>query len=81
MTHTDQDERKGFASDVGQGLVNEGRTWVRWGVVGAILGAVALGIVGAVYLGFVGFVIGAVIGAVVGGIGAVVFYMQASTLF
>ncbi len=81
MTHPDQENTKGFAKEVGEGLVNEGRTWLLWGLVGAILGAVALGITGAVFLGFVGFVLGAVIGAVAGGIGAVVFYMQASTLF
>ena len=64
---------------LGAGLAREARTWARWAGAGAVAGAVLLGTTGAFVLGFSGFVWGALSGAVVGGLGALLFYLVASS--
>ena len=64
---------------LGAGLAREARTWAAWAGAGAVTGAVLLGVTGAFVLGFDGFVWGALSGAVVGGLGALLFYLVASS--
>lgn len=71
---------KETAKEVGTGLLKEGKTTVKWGLWGAVVGAVALGGAGWFKFGPKFGLIGAVVGAVVGGIGAVWFYISASSL-
>jgi len=62
--------------EVGSGLKDEVRTWLRWTMWGAVLGAVVVGAAGAWYFGFTGLAVGAGIGAVAGGLGALLFYLS-----
>ena len=54
-------------SEIGKALGREFRTTVLWGLAGAILGAIFLGIFGANYFGLYGLAIGSAIGGVLGG--------------
>jgi hypothetical protein len=71
---------KETAKEVGKGLLKEGKTTVKWGFWGAVVGAVALGGAGWFKFGPKVGLIGAGVGAVVGGIGAAWFYISASSL-
>ncbi|MCA8954342.1 MAG: hypothetical protein KDE27_32845 [Planctomycetes bacterium] len=84
MTHFENDppeppESPTFAQELGTGLKREVRTWLRFAMWGAGLGAIALGGAGLWYFGTVGLAIGAAIGAVGGGLGALAFYFLASS--
>ena len=83
MSQPDNDERAthrepSLAREVGSHVASELRSWLRWTLWGAAIGAVALGAVGLWYFGTTGLVIGALVGAVAGGLGGLVFYYQAS---
>jgi len=71
---------KETAKEVGKELLKEGKTTVKWGFWGAVVGAVALGGAGWFKFGTTMGLIGAGVGAVVGGIGAAWFYISASSL-
>jgi hypothetical protein len=71
---------KETAKEAGKGLLKEGKATVKWGLWGAVVGAVALGGTGWFKFGTTMGLIGAGVGAVVGGIGAAWFYISASSL-
>lgn len=62
---------EGFIKEVGRGvgqnLLRETGTTIKWAVCGAVVGAVVLGGLGFWKFGAVGLGVGAIIGAVVGG--------------
>ncbi|MGB0582443.1 MAG: hypothetical protein ACPGVU_22350 [Limisphaerales bacterium] len=68
-----------FAKEVGKGLLHEGKNTVKWGLGGALLGAVVLLGAGWFKFGFKVGLIGAGVGAIVGGIGAAWLYISASS--
>jgi hypothetical protein len=70
---------KQLARGLGVGLVEEGRTWLRFAGAGAGLGAIGLGGAGFWYFGLEAGAIGAAVGAVVGGLGAWLFYLLAAS--
>ena len=53
--------------DVGKDLLRETGTTIKWGIGGALIGAVILGALGFWKFGEVGLVVGAIAGAVLGG--------------
>jgi len=67
---------KELGRDVGKDLLRETGTTIKWTVVGALFGAVALGGLGLWKFGAEGLVIGAVVGAVVGGAAGVWVYFS-----
>jgi hypothetical protein len=71
--------RESFTKELGKGLLKEGKTTVKWGFWGAVVGAVALGGAGWFKFGPKVGLIGAAVGAVVGGIGAAWIYITASS--
>jgi hypothetical protein len=74
---TDTDESQGFVKEVAKGLVKEVGVTLKWGLWGALLGAIALGGIGFWKFGFTGLWVGALAGALVGGIGAIVLFTSA----
>ena len=82
-TGREEPEQAGFLKklgrEVGKSLIQEAGTTFKWGIGGAIVGALALGTLGLVKFGLTGGGIGAVAGAVIGGIGAVYVYTTASS--
>ncbi|MEZ5989275.1 MAG: hypothetical protein R3F30_09170 [Planctomycetota bacterium] len=70
-------EPASFGREIGTGIREEVRSWLRWAAFGAGLGAVVLGVTGFWYFGATGLAIGAAMGAVVGGIGAWLLYLNA----
>jgi hypothetical protein len=71
---------KELARDVSKGLLKETGVTLKWGLWGAVLGAIVLGGVGAWYFSAAGLVVGALAGALLGGIAGVVVYIQGSSL-
>jgi hypothetical protein len=67
MEGEDKSRSKSFLQNIGKGLVDDGRSCLRWMGVGAVIGAAIIGAVGAYYFGLTGLGYGAGIGAVVGG--------------
>ena len=65
---------------VKEGLIEEASSSLKWAGWGALIGAVALGLAGLIQFNPTIGAIGAALGAVVGGIGAWVFYLQATSL-
>ena len=59
-----------FAREVGKGLIEGGKSTLRWAGGGAVFGALALGGAGLWFFGVNGLLYGAAIGAVVGALGA-----------
>ncbi len=51
-------------------------TFVRWIGIGAIVGAVALGLAGLWYFGLIGLMVGAVLGVIVGGVAGLLLLFQ-----
>lgn len=56
------------------------RACVRWTLVGAVLGAAALGGFGLAIFGAKGLLYGALAGAAIGGVGSLLFYLNATTI-
>lgn len=81
---TEIDQSEGFAQEViretSKGLLKEAAVTLKWGLSGAVGGAVLLGGVGFWKYGSTGLWIGALAGALVGGIGAVVLYTMGTSL-
>lgn len=57
-----------FAKDLGKGLVEEGKTWLRWAGAGAVVGALGLGAAGGYLFGLSAIITGALAGAVIGAV-------------
>ena len=68
---------KEIGQEVGQDLVQETGTTIKWAVGGALIGAVVLGGLGFWKLGVTGLAIGAIAGGVVGGVVGGWFYFSA----
>lgn len=79
MEGEDKSSSGSFLKDVGKGLADEGRSWLRWAGAGAVIGATIIGAAGAYFFGFTGLGYGAGIGAVVGGVAGLWFYFEATT--
>ena len=56
-----------FHREVGRGLVERAKDSLRSAAIGALIGAVIVGVAGLYYFGFYGFVVGSILGAVLGG--------------
>ncbi|MEM9302877.1 MAG: hypothetical protein AAGE01_12230 [Pseudomonadota bacterium] len=73
---------KNIAGGVGRGilggLLDEGKSWVRFTLAGAVVGSVGLGGVVAYHFGLEHLLLGAGIGAAVGGVGAGLLYLFAA---
>lgn len=69
-----QDEEKtsatSFAREVGKGIVEEGKSTLRWVLGSALVGALLVGGAGAWFFGMDALLYGAAIGAVIGALGA-----------
>ena len=72
----DRPHDESLAKEIRDGLAEEAKSWVRWAIAGAIVGAVLLGGIGAYFAGLKGLGIGALAGAVLGGIGVGLLYLQ-----
>lgn len=80
MIEHEPPESRTLGQEVREDIVREAGVWLRWAVVGAIVGAVLVGGVGFWVFGFPGLVWGAGIGAALGGVGSWLFYLHATTL-
>lgn len=83
MNQPDHDDSQpgSFTQELGKQVGREARSALRWTARGAMLGAMVVGAFGLWYFSLMGLWIGAGIGAVGGGIGAFLFYADASTGF
>jgi len=63
--------------DVGKDLLRETATTIKWGIGGALIGAVILGALGFWKFGEVGLVVGAIAGAILGGAAGFLAYFTA----
>ena len=83
MNQHDRDDMQSesFSRGLGKEIAQEARSWLRWALGGAVVGAVVLGGAGLWYFGFTGLWIGAGVGAVGGGLGAFLLYGDAATGF
>lgn len=77
MTAEQEPKQESLGREIGRGLVEEGRSSLRFAGFGAVIGAVVLGGVGFKFFGLPGLAIGAAIGAIVGGVGAWLMYLSA----
>ena len=81
---TENEQSEGIAKeilrDTSKGLLKEAAVTLKWGIFGAVVGAVLLGGAGLWKFGFTGFWVGALTGALVGGVGAVALYTMGTTL-
>lgn len=66
--HETRQPTRGFFAELGRSLAEGAWETLRWVLVGAVVGAVALGGVGGYYFGWSGFGYGFLVGAVVGGL-------------
>jgi hypothetical protein len=84
MDSNEPSEFKSFGKEVGKGLLKEAKMeakiTMKWGLGGALVGAVVLGGVGWFKFGTTIGLIGAGAGALLGGAFAVWFYLSATTL-
>jgi hypothetical protein len=67
-----------FTRQLGNEVGREARSWLRWTLRGAVVGAVTLAGFGFWYFGLMGLWIGGGLGAVAGGLGAFFLYGDAS---
>lgn len=79
MKNDQKSGEESIGKAVRQELADEARSWLRWAVAGAAIGAVILGGAGMYFFGWKGLGIGALAGAVVGGVGFWLFYLYATT--
>ena len=68
-----------LGSELGRSIIEEGRSWLRWALGGAAVGAVAGGGLGFYYFGSEALLIGAGVGAVIGCLGALYLNYAASS--
>jgi len=80
MVEENETESRSLLGEVGQGLKNEAKSWLLWAGIGAVIGALTLGGLGLYLMGALGLFGGAAAGAILGGLGAWLFYMNATTL-
>lgn len=70
---------EGFAKDLGKSLVEEGKTWLRWAGVGALIGGIGLGGAGGYLFGLSAVLYGAVAGAAIGAVLGWLLYLALSS--
>lgn len=56
-----------FLREVGRGLVERAKESLSYAAIGALIGAVIVGVAGLYYFGSYGFIAGSILGAVLGG--------------
>lgn len=74
---------KNVASGLGRGilgsLIDEGKTWLRFALGGAVIGALGLGGAAGWFIGLDAVLVATAIGTVVGGVGAWLLYLFAAS--
>ena len=68
-----------FACSIGRGIKEEGKRWLWWAGIGALICAVVLGSAGFALFGVEGLGPGVMAGAVIGGVGAWLLYLFISS--
>ena len=83
MNQHDRDESRpeSFTRGLGKAMGQEARSWLRWTLRGAVVGAIVLGGVGCWFFSLTGLWLGAGVGAIGGGLCAFFVYGDAASGF
>jgi energy-converting hydrogenase Eha subunit A len=83
VTKEDEASTESLISEVGRAVgrdvIEEGKSWLRWALGGAIVGALGLGGLGVYLFGVEALIYGVLIGAVIGAIGAWLLYIYGTS--